>query len=110
MIAMSGVAHTLQAKRNGTYITLNPNTFPNPVQGEIISLTFTAAQLQTTTVNQQTGTAAELSGVYMFTATDGTNTASGGVVAACNLDCCIANEIKPLGLCAITSANRINWS
>ena len=94
MIAMSGAAHTLQAKRNGAYITLTPNTFPNPVQGQIISLTFTASQLQTTTVNQQVGTAAELSGVYMFSATDGTNVATGGVVAACNLDCCIANEIN----------------
>ena len=53
MIAMSGVAHTLQAKRNGTYITLTPNTFPNPIPGEIISLTFTASQLQTTTVNRR---------------------------------------------------------
>jgi len=99
MIAMSGAAHTLQAKRNGTYITLTPNTFPNPVQGQIISLTFTASQLQTTTVNQQVGTAAELSGVYMFSATDGTNVATGGVVAACNLDCCIANEINDFLSC-----------
>ena len=94
MIAMTSTAHTLSAKRNGTLIALNPNTFPSPVQGQIISLTFTAAQLGTVTANQQTGAAAELSGVYMFSATDGTNVATGGVIAACNLDCCIANEIN----------------
>ena len=99
MIAMSGTSHSLLCKRNGATLALSPNTFPNPVAGQIITLTFTASQLQATTVNNQTGTAAELTGVYMFTATDGTTTATGGVVAACNLDCCIANEINDFISC-----------
>ena len=87
---------TLSATRNGAAITLNPNVFPSGsiANGQILSLSFTASQLQGTTVVNQTGTTAELSGVYVFTASQGGAVAQAGVLAACNLDCCIANEIN----------------
>ncbi len=86
----------LSASRNGNAIQLTPNSFPagSLANGQILSLSFTASQLQSTEIVGQTGTAAELSGVYVFTATQGNTVSQAGVLAACNLDCCIGNEIN----------------
>ena len=82
---------TLTGAHNGSALNFTPNTFPNPVAGQMISLTFTADQLNSA--------GSELSGIYIFTAHQGTFKVSGGVVAACSLQCCIANEINEYMAC-----------
>jgi|TARA_R110000787_G_scaffold161275_2_gene274716 hypothetical protein len=89
----------LSATRNGSPITLNNSVFPNPVVGQIITITFTAAELSAVTAASQTGVAAELSGVYVFRVTEGQTISTAGVLAACTLDCCIANEINDFMSC-----------
>lgn len=90
---------TVSASRNGTPIALNPNNFPAPPEGQVFALSFSADQLTTITSNTSSGTAAELSGVYVFTASQGSEVAQSGVLAACTLDCCIANEINDYMAC-----------
>ena len=63
------------------------------------TITFTAAELSPVTAASQTGVAAELSGVYVFRVTEGQTISTAGVLAACTLDCCIANEINDFMSC-----------